>query len=170
MSNSGFLTSNTCRLTPSNSNLGKVEATASKLLFTMRPLQLWGRSFEERMLVVFWEDLSWAFVTDSLIGYEIGKQPIRNTVSYGIYTAEGRLLRGQVPVLSSIIAKQITTTALVAEVAYLGLAAYSLRLKMTAWRRPRNIIKWQKKSQKLKFISLISWNRQRIWEFWQQIL
>ena len=35
-----FLTSITCKLTPSTSNLGKVEATASKLLFTMRPVAI----------------------------------------------------------------------------------------------------------------------------------
>ena len=43
MSNSSSLTSITCKLTPSTSNLDKVEATASKLLFTMRSLHFWGR-------------------------------------------------------------------------------------------------------------------------------
>ena len=36
------------------------------------------------MLVVFSEELSYAFVFDSLIGYEIGTRPIKNTVSYGV--------------------------------------------------------------------------------------
>ena len=45
MWNSSFLTSITYSLTPSMSNLVNVIATASKLLFTMRPLHAWGRSF-----------------------------------------------------------------------------------------------------------------------------
>ena len=40
MSNLSSLASITCKLTPSTSNLGKVEATASKLLFTMRPVAI----------------------------------------------------------------------------------------------------------------------------------
>ena len=68
------LTSITYRLTPSISNLFDAMAMASKQLFTMRSLHVWGRwyfqSFRAR-----------AFVSDSLIGYEIDIRPIKNTVS-----------------------------------------------------------------------------------------
>ena len=74
MWNSSSLTSIIYKLTPSTSNLVDAMAMASKQLFTMRSLHVWGRwyfqSFRAR-----------AFVSDSLIGYEIDIRPIKNTVS-----------------------------------------------------------------------------------------
>ena len=47
MSNSGFLTTITYTLTPSTSNLVDAMAMASKQLFTMRSLHVWGRCYFE---------------------------------------------------------------------------------------------------------------------------
>ena len=60
-----------------------------------------------RLLVVFSEGLSQAFVSDSLIGYEIGTQPIKRTVSYGMcyiknQSAESQSLQLQVDSLKSL--------------------------------------------------------------------
>ena len=90
MSNSSSLASITSRLTPSTTNLGKVEAMASKLLFTKRSLHVWGRSFIDRYALLFWNFESHAstiVVLDPLIGQEIGRQPIKNTVSYGVLSS-----------------------------------------------------------------------------------
>ena len=75
MSNLSSLTLITCKLTPSSSDLVTAMATASKLLFTMRPLHVWGRSFAS-----FHSEVS--SVTNPLIGQEIDKQPIKRQVSY----------------------------------------------------------------------------------------
>ena len=74
MSNLSSLASITCKLTPSTSNLVDAMAMASKQLFTMRSLHVWGRWYFESFRAR-------AFVSDSLIGYEIDVRPIKNTVS-----------------------------------------------------------------------------------------
>ena len=78
MQKSSFLTSIAYTLTPSIINLVGAIATASKQLFTMRSLHIWGRSFAS-----FYTEIS--FVTDPLIGQErqeISLQPIKRQVSY----------------------------------------------------------------------------------------
>ena len=70
MSNLSSLASITCKLTPSTSNLGKVEATASKLLFTWRPNEIGGQRGR--------------FVSERLIGQDVSVQPIRNVVSFAL--------------------------------------------------------------------------------------
>ena len=75
MQKSSFLTSITYTLTPSMINLVGATATASKQLFTMRSLHIWGHSFAS-----FCTEVS--FVTDPLIGQEINLQPIKTQISY----------------------------------------------------------------------------------------
>ena len=72
----GFFDLNYYGLTPSTSNLVDAMAMASKQLFTMRSLHVWGRCYFESFRAR-------AFVSDSLIGYEIDTRPIKNTLSYG---------------------------------------------------------------------------------------
>ena len=99
MSNSDFLTSNTSSLTPSTFNLVNLKVRCFMKMLPWRSNGTRGRRGCALLFFQFLAIFRSQFVLESLIGQEIGVQPIKRTVSYAIWCQYRQLTEKILPVL-----------------------------------------------------------------------